>query len=817
MANDRVDDFIGKEVVERVEKLIQLVPQLATEINKLITQSEKLEQQMNSSAKATSNNKTKKEELTEAEKAVEKINKDLQKTIAKREALETDAAKAIAREKAAISDRNKELREAIKLEKTQAGSLDRLRAETAKLRKERNALNLETDEGQKRLAELNAEIDKNDAKIKESVDSYTQAKIEVGNYKENITEALKEQDFFGVSLGKLGTLFTTTAGIVGVAAGVVGGLAKAYTSSARGAEDLARATDRLNSISRQIGNSMADATGEVGLLDKALALLQEQVLGTGSAVLSNVEVVLRSQLRQLEVEEIQQERQKKAQLDRTEQLRQIRDEERNSFEERKAANDELADIINTRESETIAFQEKRLGILQKLLNLDKGNIDIQKQIAQVEFEIADAREEAQGFRSEQLANDLALSREFSANSIELTQKQIEAEILATEEGTQERFELEKKLIESTRELQLQAAGDNAQLQQIANQEAENSLKELTDSFKEAKEAEFSIDKAINEDIEKDEQETQDFLLELRGKSVDESEKIAQELLEGEKKIGQERIALEEQISKEIANARIDISRQGLDALFELATQAREAELERLDKEREEDLERAELQSNEDLVNNQEKLAAGLITEEEAAAEEARINRDLANEQARINEEADRREAALKTKQARADKAAALIQIAINTALGVADANKKVITQPLIPFIIAQGAIQAAIVAAQPIPKFWTGAESSPDTFIAGDRGRELMLTSSGDVMLTPDKPTLYSNMEGTKIIPNAPTEKILRGERTKELNDKRIVKGLRRVEKAVGNSSKRVDNTIMTQKGNTRVKKHLAWSNDLTR
>jgi len=67
------------------------------------------------------------------------------------------------------------------------------------------------------------------------------------------------------------------------------------------------------------------------------------------------------------------------------------------------------------------------------------------------------------------------------------------------------------------------------------------------------------------------------------------------------------------------------------------------------------------------------------------------------------------------KAAIAEKLAGIFSIAISTAEGVMDAMSKVITIPLVPWIIASGAIQAAIVAAQPIPQFALGGGVSGPT------------------------------------------------------------------------------------------------------
>ena len=59
----------------------------------------------------------------------------------------------------------KALKEEVALEKTQANSLNAIRAASKKLVKERNNLNLSTSKGAKRLKEINAQLDKNNAKI----------------------------------------------------------------------------------------------------------------------------------------------------------------------------------------------------------------------------------------------------------------------------------------------------------------------------------------------------------------------------------------------------------------------------------------------------------------------------------------------------------------------------------------------------------------------------------------------------------------------------------------------------------------------------
>lgn len=87
--------------------------------------------------------------------------------------------------------------------------------------------------------------------------------------------------------------------------------------------------------------------------------------------------------------------------------------------------------------------------------------------------------------------------------------------------------------------------------------------------------------------------------------------------------------------------------------------------------------------------------------------QAKLEEQLKNEQ--ITEEKFAEEKAkLRRKQALVDKVQALFNIALNTAIGVSNAASKVVTLPLVPFIIALGALQAIAVAAEPPPEFAKG-------------------------------------------------------------------------------------------------------------
>lgn len=86
-----------------------------------------------------------------------------------------------------------ELQEAMKRDETirkktketidaEAGSIRALREQNKELTAARNNTSLATEEGRKKVKELNEQLDKNNEKIKDNVDSYTKQKIGIGAY-----------------------------------------------------------------------------------------------------------------------------------------------------------------------------------------------------------------------------------------------------------------------------------------------------------------------------------------------------------------------------------------------------------------------------------------------------------------------------------------------------------------------------------------------------------------------------------------------------------------------------------------------------------
>lgn len=658
----------------------------------------------------------------------QQINKDAASTLEKLQDKIKQLNEEEERAKVALAEKRKEIRDKIKAEKESKKSGENLiallkkQARTEKEAAEQNKklialrkqMDVTTKKGAKTVSQINKVIDKNNDLLKENASTFGKQKMNVGNYTDSIKEALGNQEFFGVSINKVGSALKSGAGIIGAVSAVVVGLGRAYASSARGAEDLARASDRLRSIGSSLGNMFADAAGDVGFFDGLLRSLQQQILGLASTIESDLVVGIKSQIRELAILETEQERQKKSLLDAAEVQRQIRDDERNSFEKRKAANEELGRIINERESETVAFQEKILGNLQTLLKFDEGNLEIQQQIKQIEFEIADAREEAQGFRSEMLTNDMALSKEFAANEIELQKTILEGKLATVIEGSAEEIRLKQELINKTKELELQAAGDNEQLQQIAIQKAKN----LTDEL-----YRFKLDSKITEN-----------------ESFNE---LFEEQSEKELELLEEKLDAENELL--------------IEKLEELNEMRAEKYQEDTDNQKASDEEKkASVQSYISFATSQaQRLSDSII---------GFVSQELANQQMADIEKAKSKGASeaeiekIEKEYAQKRKNLALTQAIINTALGVTNALN---TQPFMPLGLimavlaaAMGAVEIATIASA---SFYKGTPDSGSQWLdatVGEKGVERINLADGRSFYTPNGPTKMLLPPHSEVVPN---------------------------------------------------------------
>lgn len=160
-----------------------------------------------------------------------------------------------------------------------------------------------------------------------------------------------------------------------------------------------------------------------------------------------------------------------------------------------------------------------------------------------------------------------------------------------------------------------------------------------------------------------------------------------------------------------------------------------------------------------------------LAEDDADRQEA-----LANQKEIIDERLEAKRRKAERDNAIREKAQALASIAINTAV----AATKVIGQtglfgiPLLPIVLTLGAIQAATVLAQPLPRLKTGRKDGPATYaVVGDGGRrEVIEKKDGSIGITPDKDTITWLDKGDKVYKSeADYKRNLMQRMTKEMVD----------------------------------------------
>jgi hypothetical protein len=159
-------------------------------------------------------------------------------------------------------------------EQEEAGTLEQLTAKNADLRAERQKLNLETDAGKKRLKEINDELDKNNAFIKENSDKQKQQSLNVGNYQEDIEAATKSTNLFG------GALQGNTASLTEMAT-AEGGVGALFSTLKTGLVSATKAG--LTFIATPIGAVITAIVLGIGLITKAITGNQNQADSWGKA------------------------------------------------------------------------------------------------------------------------------------------------------------------------------------------------------------------------------------------------------------------------------------------------------------------------------------------------------------------------------------------------------------------------------------------------------------------------------------------------------------------------------------------------------
>lgn len=249
----------------------------------------------------------------------------------------------------------------------------------------------------------------------------------------------------------------------------------------------------------------------------------------------------------------------------------------------------------------------------------------------------------------------------------------------------------------------------------------------------------------------------------------ESDKKLQDTAKEDKKKGDERRTLIERVSAESANTIFSIQKARIEAETSLVDNEI-AEISRAQEARNEDIEIL-------LAEQEERRASGQELTEDASRRLVDLQADKVKfdkiDAKRIKELEDRRRK-LAIEKFNSDKASALVDIAINTAVGVSKALSRsdFISAGL---ITTAGIVQAGVVLAKDPPKFAKGSDNAPKGLaVVGEKGRELVVPKKGTPYLTRDSAHMVNLSGGEQIFTKAETDAMFLGRPISSVGDTNI-------------------------------------------
>lgn len=317
-----------------------------------------------------------------------------------------------------LKDEQENYNQLTKAIRTNSNSLDAQRLQLSKLVKERNALDKSTEKGIKEFNTLNQRIKDLNETIKKHEQAGGDFRRNVGNYTNSIVDAAKQINVAGVSVGGLSTQLASFANPATAAVGLLTGLTSLYASSTAGALDLENAQNKVsaafNISANAFGNFVDSLVGGDGQGEGIFSRFVDELLNRinpAIAALANLSADAVRQLKLLELSELTSQKLAKDALKSAEELSRVRDDERFADNERLAAARRVNEFFIEREKELVLIQQQKLEQLEFLLGLDKNNLELQKQIKQIEFEIADIQEDSAGKQTAALEALIRLEQE----------------------------------------------------------------------------------------------------------------------------------------------------------------------------------------------------------------------------------------------------------------------------------------------------------------------------------------------------------------------------------------------------------------------
>lgn len=417
-----------------------------------------------------------------------------------------------------------------------------------------------------------------------------------------------------------------------------------------------------------------------------------------------------------------------------------------------ARNDaEITKLIISSKNKQIE-DEKALGFLDKASKLEKENLAITLRNENRRLELIQQRNKREsdsinqdvkaGEKRRSINDDLA--KEETDQIIKIIQLQQSSDNLL--EKIQNRRDVKEEEIfqnQVKRVLQEEELRENAAKEQYINgvtsaEELEQDLYQIKlDGLMAQKELLVSnsrdivdIDKAILDLELQNKLKSEKEKAALEKKALDEREKQLKEFRDAEAKFDEEQRKKREEAEKEHQRKLNAIKETGFAVADELASGFADIEAQKKQNELDEELSKSQKETDQKQKDLQKQFDNGLITEEQFNAKKIALDEKQA-----------KKEAEIKKKKFEADKKAALIQIAIDTALSIAKAFAQL--GPIggalgAALAAAMGLAQAAIISAQPVPKFGKGGKVKGRSHAQGGQlieaeGREWVIKKSQSI------------------------------------------------------------------------------------
>lgn len=280
----------------------------------------------------------------------------------------------------------------------------------------------------------------------------------------------------------------------------VGGLGKALfqvfsLDFEAASETASKALDNLNDAFR--GN-VAETMEMEKVLTNVTSKIGEYVKSTVQAARANVELN-----KQAEISRVLQQGLIETYDRQAEKLRQIRDDERNTLGERIQANNDLKAVLDEQEEAMLKQVDLQIASAQAQYDKSKNQEDYIRLLEATQEREA-VLAQIEGFRSEQLANDLALSREAFELQLSLRQGYVDRAVAENEfnasfiQGEVARLEATRRAVQEEARLREELLRDNLARTKLGTQAQVDATNALFDFQQQNAQKEKELDRQITQ-------------------------------------------------------------------------------------------------------------------------------------------------------------------------------------------------------------------------------------------------------------------------------------------------------------------------------